>query len=72
MPRGGQLADGYGRRPLAGGGGLGGVHLGAQLIGTALGVTWALVGGLLVYGGLRAFMGLRLSRNTTAPTCRFT
>jgi Amt family ammonium transporter len=42
-------------------GGLGGVSFGAQLVGTALGVVWALVGGLFVYGGLRALMGLRLT-----------
>ena len=42
-------------------GGLGGVSLGAQLIGTALGVGWALLGGLVVYGGLKAVMGLRLT-----------
>lgn len=43
-------------------GGLGGVSLGAQLIGTGLGVAWALVGGFVVYGLLRATMGLRLSQ----------
>jgi ammonium transporter, Amt family len=42
-------------------GGLGGVSFGAQAIGTLLGVVWALVGGALVYGVLRAAMGLRLS-----------
>jgi Amt family ammonium transporter len=42
-------------------GGLGGVTLGAQLIGTLIGVAWALIGGLVVYGVLRAAMGLRLS-----------
>jgi Amt family ammonium transporter len=42
-------------------GGLGGVSFTAQLIGTLLGVAWALVGGLVVYGVLRAAMGLRLS-----------
>ncbi len=42
-------------------GGLGGVNLGAQLIGTLAGVVWALAGGVLVYGVLRAVMGLRLS-----------
>ncbi len=42
-------------------GGLGGVSLGAQLIGTAMGVGWALVGGFVVYGGLKLLMGLRLS-----------
>jgi Amt family ammonium transporter len=43
-------------------GGLGGVSLGAQLAGTALGVVVALVGGLLVYGGLKLATGLRLSQ----------
>ncbi len=42
-------------------GGLGGVSLGAQVIGTLLGVAWALVGGFAVYGGLKLAMGLRLS-----------
>ncbi|MFO1219679.1 MAG: ammonium transporter [Burkholderiaceae bacterium] len=42
-------------------GGLGGVSFGAQLIGTALGIVWALTGGFVVYGALRATMGLRLS-----------
>jgi len=42
-------------------GGLGGVGLGAQVIGTAMGVAWALVGGLVVYGVLKVTMGLRLS-----------
>ncbi len=43
-------------------GGLGGVSLGGQLIGTAMGVTWALVGGVMVYGALKYTMGLRLSQ----------
>ena len=43
-------------------GGLGGVSLGAQLIGTAMGVVWAAFGGTLVYGVLKATMGLRLSQ----------
>jgi Amt family ammonium transporter len=42
-------------------GGLGGVHLGAQLIGTLLGVAWALVGGFMVYGAIRAITPLRLT-----------
>jgi Amt family ammonium transporter len=42
-------------------GGLGGVAFGAQLIGTLLGVAWALIGGFVVYGILRATMGLRLT-----------
>ena len=42
-------------------GGLGGVHLGAQLIGTLLGVAWALAGGFVVYGAIRAITPLRLT-----------
>lgn len=42
-------------------GGLGGVSLGAQLIGSLLGVAWALVAGFAVYGLLRVVTGLRLS-----------
>ncbi|MBE7426728.1 MAG: ammonium transporter [Ideonella sp.] len=42
-------------------GGLGGVSFGAQVIGTLIGVAWALVGGLVVYGALRATLGLRLT-----------
>ncbi len=43
-------------------GGLGGVSITSQLIGTALGVTIAFVGGFIVYGVLKQFMGLRLSQ----------
>ncbi|MNT85668.1 Ammonia channel precursor [compost metagenome] len=43
-------------------GGLGGVSLISQLIGTALGVTVALVGGFAVYGVIKALYGLRLSQ----------
>ena len=42
-------------------GGLGGVTLGAQVLGTLMGVAWALVGGFAVYGALKLTMGLRLS-----------
>ena len=42
-------------------GGLGGVSLISQLIGTAVGVTIAFVGGWIVYGLLKKFMGLRLT-----------
>ncbi len=42
-------------------GGLGGVSLVSQALGTAVGVLWALLGGLVVYGVLRQTMGLRLS-----------
>ncbi|MFZ2737361.1 MAG: ammonium transporter [Burkholderiaceae bacterium] len=43
-------------------GGLGGVSLGAQLIGTAMGLGWALLSGTVVYGILKASIGLRLSQ----------
>ena len=42
-------------------GGLGGVSLISQLIGTLLGVSVALIGGLIVYGGVKKFIGLRLT-----------
>jgi len=42
-------------------GGLGGVSISSQLIGTALGVTIAFTGGLIVYGVLKFAFGLRLS-----------
>ncbi len=42
-------------------GGIGGVSFSAQAIGTAVGVLWAIVGGLVVYGLLRMVMGLRLT-----------
>jgi Amt family ammonium transporter len=38
------------------------VTLGAQLIGTAMGVLWASAGGLLVYGLLKATLGLRMTQ----------
>ena len=43
-------------------GGLGGINVWAQLAGTALGIGWALIGGFLVYGTLKATLGLRLSQ----------
>ncbi|MCF7202705.1 ammonium transporter [Pseudomonas oligotrophica] len=43
-------------------GGLGGVSLASQLIGSALGVVVALAGGFAVYGLLRATLGIRLSQ----------
>ena len=43
-------------------GGLGGVSFSAQLIGTAMGVTWALISGFVVYGLIKAVMGLRLTQ----------
>jgi len=43
-------------------GGIGGVNMTAQLIGTVLGVVIALIGGFLVYGVLKATLGIRLDR----------
>ncbi len=56
---GGVAAGIFGSQAL---GGLGGVSLGAQLIGTGLGVVWALLGGFVVYGVLKMTVGLRLSQ----------
>jgi ammonium transporter, Amt family len=55
---GGIAAGIFGTKAL---GGMGGVSLQAQLIGTAMGVVWALLGGIVVYGLLKAFIGIRLS-----------
>src|SRR5690349_916821 len=41
-------------------GGLGGVAFGAQVAGTLLGIAIAVLGGLIVYGALKATVGLRL------------
>ena len=43
-------------------GGLGGVSLASQFVGTALGVAVALIGGVLVYGVLKLTVGIRLSQ----------
>jgi Amt family ammonium transporter len=40
---------------------LGGVNFTAQLIGTGMGVAWALFGGLVVYGVLKLTMGIKMS-----------
>ena len=42
-------------------GGLGGVSMGAQLIGTGLGIAVAVVGGLILFGLLKITLGLRLT-----------
>jgi Amt family ammonium transporter len=42
-------------------GGLGGVSFGAQVIGTVMGVAWAGIAGVLVYGTLKKAVGLRLT-----------
>ncbi len=54
---GGIAAGIFGAKAL---GGIGGVALGAQLAGTALAIALALVGAVLVYGALKATIGLRL------------
>jgi Amt family ammonium transporter len=56
---GGLAAGIFGSQAL---GGLGGVSLEAQLIGTAMGVAWALAGGFAVYGLLKMTVGLRMSQ----------
>jgi len=56
---GGIAAGIFGAKAL---GGMGGVSLGAQLIGTLLGITIAVTAGFLVYGALKAAVGIRLER----------
>jgi Amt family ammonium transporter len=56
---GGLAAGLFGAQSL---GGLGGVSFTAQLMGTAIGVVWALVGGFVVYGVLKMTVGLRMSQ----------
>ncbi|MDP2326219.1 MAG: ammonium transporter, partial [Gammaproteobacteria bacterium] len=41
-------------------GGLGGVSFMSQLVGSVLGIAVAIIGALVVYGGLRFLVGLRL------------
>jgi len=41
-------------------GGLGGVSLSSQMIGSLLGIAVAVAGGLIVYGALKALVGIRL------------
>ena len=55
---GGVAAGIFGQTEL---GGLGGVSIYSQLIGTAFGVSIALLGGYVVYGALRALCGLKLT-----------
>lgn len=54
---GGIAAGIFGMKQL---GGIGGVSLMSQLIGTLLGVAIALLGGFIIYGTLKKIMGLRL------------
>lgn len=55
---GGLAAGIFGSQAL---GGLGGVSFASQLVGTLAGCSFALVCGFIVYGGLKAFMGIRMS-----------
>ncbi len=43
-------------------GGLGGVNLSAQIVGTLAGIVWAVAGSWLLYGLLKSTLGLRLSQ----------
>jgi ammonium transporter, Amt family len=56
----GGIAAGIFGQPLLGG--LGGVSLAAQVLGTLAAVAWGLASGLAVYGLLRRFVGLRLTQ----------
>ncbi len=42
-------------------GGVGGVSFGAQVAGTLIGVVWALLAGLAIYGGIKCVTSLRLT-----------
>ena len=55
---GGLAAGIFGSQEL---GGLGGVSFASQLVGTLAGCSFALVCGFIVYGGLKVFMGIRMS-----------
>jgi len=56
---GGLAAGIFGAKAL---GGIGGISFTAQLIGSALGVGIALLGGFIVYGTLKAVLGIRMSQ----------
>jgi Amt family ammonium transporter len=56
---GGLAAGIFGAKAL---GGVGGITFTGQLIGSLLGVGIALVGGFVVYGALKAFIGIRMSQ----------
>jgi Amt family ammonium transporter len=58
---GGIAAGIFGAKAL---GGLGGVSMPAQLIGTALGIGIALLGGFVIYGGLKIIVGIRLDKES--------
>src|SRR6185295_17055288 len=54
---GGIAAGIFGAKAL---GGMGGVAFGSQIAGTALGIVIAVTGAAIIYGGLKAILGLRL------------
>jgi Amt family ammonium transporter len=56
---GGLAAGIFGTKAL---GGIGGVTFMGQLIGSAIGVGIALIGGIVVYGALKAVLGIRMSQ----------
>ena len=56
---GGLAAGIFGTKAL---GGIGGITFIGQLIGSALGVGIALIGGIVVYGALKAIIGIRMSQ----------
>jgi len=56
---GGLAAGIFGAKVL---GGIGGVTFTGQLIGSAIGVGVALIGGFVVYGGLKLLLGIRMSQ----------
>ena len=56
---GGLAAGIFGTKAL---GGLGGITFTGQLIGSAIGISIAVVGGFIVYGGLKVIMGIRMSQ----------
>lgn len=55
---GGIAAGLFGQQAL---GGLGGISIASQLIGTLLGIVLAVIAGAVIYGGLKAIVGIRLS-----------
>ncbi|MFT7227756.1 MAG: Amt family ammonium transporter [Methylophilaceae bacterium] len=55
---GGVAAGIFGSQAL---GGMGGVSLAVQVIGTLMGISVALIGGFVIYGGLKKTMGIRMS-----------
>jgi Amt family ammonium transporter len=56
---GGLAAGIFGSKAL---GGIGGVTFTGQLIGSALGVGIAVIGGVVVYGSLKILLGIRMSQ----------